>query len=130
MREDIITYVKTLALGGFSLSSELPSDASGMPLYLKNPKKLYVDLDQITEEPIVQTLGGFNLNNEATTVSLYFTADAKQLPANYQSMVNSLRLGKDIVPAQGYTNRTVNVQTEYEEDMLLTRIDYTFSKIT
>jgi len=130
MREDIITYVKTLALGGFSLSSELPSDASGMPLYLKNPKQLYVDLDQITEEPIVQTLGGFNLNNEATTVSLYFTADAKQLPANYQSMVNSLRLGKDIVPAQGYTNRTVNVQTEYEEDMLLTRIDYTFSKIT
>ena len=130
MREDIITYVKTLALGGFSLSSELPSDASGMPLYLKNPKKLYVDLDQITEEPIVQTLGGFNLNNEATTVSLYFTADAKQLPANYQSMVNSLRLGKDIVPAQGYTNRSVDVQTEYEEDMLLTRIDYTFSKIT
>lgn len=130
MREDIITYVKTLALGGFSLSSELPSDASGMPLYLKNPKKLYVDLDQITEEPIVQTLGGFNLNNEATTVSLYFTADAKQLPANYQSMVNSLRLGKDIIPAQGYTNRTVEVQTEYEEDMLLTRIDYTFSKIT
>ena len=101
-----------------------------MPLYLKNPKQLYVDLDQITEEPIVQTLGGFSLNNEATTVSLYFTADAKQLPANYQSMVNSLRLGKDIVPAQGYTNRTVNVQTEYEEDMLLTRIDYTFSKIT
>lgn len=130
MREDIITYVKTLALGGFSLSSELPSDASGMPLYLKNPKKLYIDLDQITEEPIVQTLGGFNLNNEATTVSLYFTADAKQLPANYQSMVNSLRLGKDIIPAQGYTNRTVEVQTEYEEDMLLTRIDYTFSKIT
>jgi len=130
MREDLINYVKSLSLGSFTVSEELPRDESGLALYLKNPKKLYVDEDQVSQQPIIQTLSGFNIHDESTTVSLYFTADAKTLPANYSSLVNSLKLGRNIQPTVGYTNRTVEVQTEFDADMLVTRIDYTFSKIT
>lgn len=130
MREDVITYIKTLSLGTFTLSEELPRDDSGVALYIKNPKTLYVDADQMAQEPIVQALDGFDVHNEATTVSVYFTADAKTLPANYTSLVNSLKLGRDVLPTGGFNNRTVEVQSEYEADLLSTRIDYTFSKLT
>lgn len=130
MREDVIDYIKTLSLGTFTISEELPRDDSGVALYIKNPKKLYVDEDQVSQEPVIQTLSGFDIHNEATTVSVYFTADAKTLPANYKSLVNSLKQGKDILPTGGFNNRTVDVQSEYEADLLLTRIDYTFSKLS
>ncbi len=130
MREDVINYIKTLSLGTFSLSEELPRDDSGVTLYVKNPKTLYVDADQLEQNPVVQALDGFDLHNEETTVSVYFTADAKTLPANYSTLVNSLKLGKDVLPTGGFTNRTVEVQSEYEADLLSTRIDYTFSKLT
>jgi|TARA_B110000977_G_scaffold28951_1_gene37414 hypothetical protein len=130
MREDILSYIKTLSLGSFTVSDELPRDDSGMALYLKNPKKLYVDIGQVEATPLIQTLSGFDVHTESTTVSVYFTADAKTLPANYSSLTQSLRLGKDIQQAKGFNNRSVDVQTEYDADMLITRIDYTFSKIT
>jgi hypothetical protein len=130
MREDILSYIKTLSLGSFTVSDELPRDESGVPLYIKNPKKLYVDLGQVDEAPLIQTLSGFDIHTESTTVSVYFTADAKTIPANYSSLTQSLRLGKDIEQAKGFNNRSVDVQTEYDADMLVTRIDYTFSKIT
>lgn len=130
MREDILSYIKTLSLGSFTVSDELPRDDSGMALYLKNPKKLYVDIGQVEATPLIQTLSGFDVHTESTTVSVYFTADAKTLPANYSSLTQSLRLGKDIEQAKGFNNRSVDVQTEYDADMLVTRIDYTFSKIT
>jgi hypothetical protein len=130
MREDILSYIKTLSLGSFTVSDELPRDDSGMALYLKNPKKLYVDIGQVEATPLIQTLSGFDVHTESTTVSVYFTADAKTLPANYSSLTQSLKLGKDIQQAKGFNNRSVDVQTEYDADMLITRIDYTFSKIT
>ena len=130
MREDILSYIKTLSLGSFTVSDELPRDDSGMALYLKNPKKLYVDIGQVEATPLIQTLSGFDVHTESTTVSVYFTADAKTLPANYSSLTQSLRLGKDVQQAKGFNNRSVDVQTEYDADMLITRIDYTFSKIT
>ena len=130
MREDILSYIKTLSLRSFTVSDELPRDDSGMALYLKNPKKLYVDIGQVEATPLIQTLSGFDVHTESTTVSVYFTADAKTLPANYSSLTQSLRLGKDVQQAKGFNNRSVDVQTEYDADMLITRIDYTFSKIT
>ena len=130
MREDILSYIKTLSLGSFTVSDELPRDDSGMALYLKNPKKLYVDIGQVEATPLIQTLSGFDVHTESTTVSVYFTADAKTIPANYSSLTQSLKLGKDIQQAKGFNNRSVDVQTEYDADMLITRIDYTFSKIT
>ena len=130
MREDVINFIKSVSLGTFTVSEELPRDDSGVALYIKNPKKLYVDQDQVSQEPVIQTLSGFDLHNEATTVSVYFTADAKTLPANYSLLVDTLKKGKDVLPTGGFNNRTVDVQSEYEADLLLTRIDYTFSKIT
>jgi hypothetical protein len=130
MREDILTYIKTLSLGGFTISDDLPREEGGVMLYVKNPKRIYVDRPQYSEEPLIQALNGFDIHSEATTVSIYFTADAKTLPANYGGLVENLRLGKNVNTTEGYNNRVVNVNTEYLNDLLITQIDYTFSKLT
>ena len=104
MREDILNYIKSLSLGTFTLSEDLPREEGGVMLYVKNPKRIYVDREQYTEEPLIQALNGFDIHSEATTVSIYFTADAKTLPANYEALVQNLRLGKNINTASGYFN--------------------------
>ena len=91
MREDILTYIRSLSLGTFTVSDDLPREEGGVMLYVKNPKRIYVDRPQYSEEPLLQTLNGFDIHSEATTVSIYFTADAKTLPANYGALVESWR---------------------------------------
>lgn len=130
MREDILTYIRSLSLGTFTVSDDLPREEGGVMLYVKNPKRIYVDRPQYSEEPLLQTLNGFDIHSEATTVSIYFTADAKTLPANYGALVESLRLGKNVNTTEGYNTRVVNVGTDYLNDLLITQIDFTFSKLT
>jgi len=129
MRADIITYLKTQNLGSLSMTDNLPFDDSGVPLYLKNAKKVYVNTDQIASEPIVQTLRGVNINNEATSVDIYFSVDAKTLITNYDTIVSTIRQVKDNVSIDGVHTRTAEVATEYVNDLLITTVTITLTKI-
>jgi hypothetical protein len=129
MREEIISYIKTLSLGNFSISEELPRDEGGIPLYIKNPRRIYVDKEEYDTVPIIQALDGLDIHAEQTSVNVYFTADAKTLPANYSTLVSKLKLGKDINQPGGYTKRKVEVMTETDQDLLITRVNFKFSKL-
>jgi isochorismate hydrolase len=129
MREDLISYFKTLPLGNFSVSEELPRDEGGIALYVKNPRRIYVDREEYDTVPIIETLNGLDIHAEQTSVNVYFTADAKTIPANYSTLVSKLKLGKDINQAAGYTKRKVEVMTETDQDLLITRVNFKFSKL-
>ena len=105
MRQDIIDFIGTLNLGSFVLSSELPWSESNTPLYFKNLKRIYVDVDQFTNQPVITALNGFTINNEVTLVRLYFATDAKQLPPNYDEVVDQLRSAKDVASTEGFNQR-------------------------
>lgn len=129
MRTELLEYIQRLALGNYKLSKELPFTAGGDNLYLKNPRTVYVDNPQIALSPIVQALDGFSLYSETTTVSVYFTSDAKQLVQNYDSLVEQLINGKAINPERGFNSRDVSLNSEYVNDLLVTQLDYNFIKI-
>ena len=131
MRQDIIDFINTLGLGSFVLTQELPWNESGAPLYLKNPKRIYVDVTRYNTEPLIQTLVGININTDISTVGLYFSADAKQLPANYDTVVSELRQAKDItLSTQGNFRRECDVTTEFQNDLLVTQLEYRFTKLS
>lgn len=131
MRQDIIDYINTLSLGSFILSQELPWTDSGTPLYLKNVKRVYVDVTRYNTEPLIQTLDGININTDISTVGLYFSADAKQLPSNYDTVVEDLRQAKDItLSTQGNFRRECDVTTEFQNDLLVTQLEYRFTKLS
>jgi len=130
MRQEIIDYCQNLSLGGFIVSNELPFSDSGVALYLKNVKSIYVDIPQYATEAIIRTLDAISISDEVTTVRLYFSADAKSLPANYEDLVSDLRSAKDITTITGYNRREVDVETDYTQDVLVTELTFRFTKLT
>jgi len=130
MREQVADYISGINLGGFSLSSELPWDESETPLYLRNPKRIYVNITNYATEPLFQTLDGLNIDTEVAEVTVFISNDAKQLAANYDDLISQLRAGKNSIEVVGNYRREVDVSTTFEADMLVTELTYRFIKIT
>ena len=129
MRQELIDYIGTQNLGGFILSSELPYSSSGVPLYIKNAKRIYVDRTQFSNEPLITTLDGTQVDSEIASVRVYFASDAKQIPPNYDTVVTSLRAGKDVATITGVTRRECIISTTFEEDLLVTELEFRFTTI-
>ena len=130
MRTEILDYISTLNLGSFLVSQELPWEESGQALFLKNLKKIYVDVAQYQNETLIATLSGLNINNETSIVRILFACDAKQTPANYDTLVNDLKSAKDITTIDGIRSRQCDVTTDIENDALVTTLEIRFTKIT
>lgn len=129
MRDTVVSYIEGLDLGVFALSSELPFDASGTPLYLKNMKRVYVGLDQLETTPIVQRLNGNDILQETVSVFVYLASDAKNLPTGYSDIVSKLSNAKAIDSANLYFKRESIVTTEFEADAQITSIELRFIRI-
>jgi len=130
MRTEILDYISTLNLGSFIVSQELPWEESGQALFLKNLKKIYVDATQYQNESLITALNGLNINNETSIVRILFACDAKQTPANYDTLVTDLKSAKDITTIDGVRTRQCDVTTDIENDSLVTTLEIRFTKIT
>jgi len=130
MRQLIIDYIGEQNLGGFYLSQELPFSSSNVPLYIKNAKRIYVDRTEYSNEPLIVTLDGTQVDSEIASVRVYFSSDAKQLPPNYDTVIESLRSGKDYSLITGVNRRECLVNTSYEEDLMITQLEFRFTKLT
>jgi hypothetical protein len=129
MRTEILDYFRANKVSGYTLTTELPWDTQGNPLYLKNFKYIYVDSDQIAQEPLIDVLNGAGIVNEITTVRTYITTDAKNQPSNYATMVSTFmnaRLDTDIT---GVTQRATQVSTEFIGDAQVTQFEFSFREL-
>ena len=129
MRTEILDYFKANKVNGYTLTQELPWDTQGNPLYLKNFKYIYVDSDQIAQEPLIDVLNGAGIVNQITTVTTFITTDAKNQPSNYATMVSTFmnaRLDTDIT---GVTQRATQVSTEFIGDAQVTQFDFSFRQL-
>jgi hypothetical protein len=129
MRQTVLDYIKGLNLGSYTVSEEIPRVESGTPLYLRNPKKIYVDANSYSDTPFITTFGNLNIHSYATSVTVTFSNDAKTVPNNYDSLVGNLIFAKDITPEAGYNSREAIVTTTIENDLLVTQIELTYTKI-
>lgn len=130
MRAETIAYLQTQNLEGLAISTDLPFDESNTPLYTKNIKRIYVDREQFSSEPVIQTLGGVNINNETTSVTVFFAVDAKTPLTSYNTVVSTIKGVKDITTVAGVHTRSATVETEYQNDLLITQVVITFTRIS
>lgn len=130
-RQAILDGISALALDSFSVSEALPFDSSGTPLYIRNPKVIYVDEPDSTETALFNTLCGSvpQLASKTTTVSVFFLTDAKQKPANYDSLVESIQGVKNSAAITNVRSREVDVNTTFQEDTLLTEFVFRFTEL-
>ena len=129
MRDTILTYLGSQSFTNFGYSDELPWNASGEPLYLKNMKKIYVDQPQTAQEPLLETLDNTGVVNETTTVTAYVTTDAKTLPTDYDTMVSTLKNARLQDTTTGWRQRLTEVETSIEDDRLVTQFTFNFTKL-
>lgn len=122
MRTDILNYIDTLTLGTYAKSDKLPYTTSGQSLYLTNLKTIYVDQPAYVEDPIVTSLDNVVIAGRVSSVTIYFSQDAKSLPANYETLVTALKNAKNITTLTNIHRRECDVTQTYNNDVLVTEI--------
>lgn len=128
MRDQLLTLLKAIDTISYKVSDELPFSNSGTALYLKNPKRIYVDNPTTNVEELIPVLNGINIEGEVLTIRIYFSNDSKQLPKDYQSTVNQIRALKDTIVGD-YFKRNVSMSIDYENDLIITTIDIVLTSI-
>lgn len=131
-RQAIIDAISGLSLGTFQVSSELPWDAAGQALYLKNFKTFYVDGPDTEETTLINTLcgnSGSSFVTKETVISVFVLVDAKQQPSNYSDLVESVQGCKDVTTITGVRSRECDVITTFEADAMLTEFVFRFTEL-
>jgi hypothetical protein len=127
IRDDLMSFLTAQDLGSFALSSELPFSVSGVELYTKNPKRVYVDKEQKLVEPLVVTFD-MTVNQTETTVDVYFSNDAKTLPTDYDTTRTTIESFIDTYVLPGLMSSTVESTTEYINDLIATKVQFKLVK--
>lgn len=129
MRSEIIAYLKQLTLKNYKIAEELPFESNGIELYLKNVKKVYVDAEQIEQTAFIPLLNDSDVDQAVTTVRVYFATDAKQLPTDYNQVVQAIRLAKDSISGFRGFRKDATSSTEFVDDLLVTTVEFTFQEL-
>lgn len=130
MRTEFVEAIKRMQLGDLRVGEQLPREESGTNMWLKNPRTVYVSEPTYEMTPLVTALNGAHIWSKATNLSVIWAVDSKKLPNNYQSVVDQMLALRSIDPQAGFVSRQASVTTSYENDLLVTQIEYTFVKLT
>ena len=129
MRQVIYDYIDGLGLRGYTLTSHLPWEDSGEPLYFHNKKYIYVDTAQTEQRPLFDTLDLGGSVEENTTVSVYFVNDAKILPADYDNTVEVIKGARLAPGTEGFIQKLCQVSSSYDKDNVVTKFVFSFKKL-
>jgi hypothetical protein len=130
MRESILELLYGIPLGTFQVSKELPYDETGVALYTRNPKTIYVDFEVEESLPLFITLDRADINTTTSSVAVYFSTDAKQIPPNLNAMITAIKGLKMQISDPGANRREVVHSTEYVGDLLTITVEFRFTRIT
>jgi hypothetical protein len=122
MRSEILAALQAQAtsLRPFTVTQELPWSADDTPLYVKNLRTLYVDLDDISQETdSPQTLQGGTTVIQTRTVTGYMACDAKTLPAKFDAAFAAMLAAIDTIALAPQTHRTASVTHDYLGDQVV-----------
>jgi len=131
MRTEILNFVTAIdpnTLDTFVVSTKLPWLDNGSPLYHHNKKHIYVDTENSSQQPVFDGMNGSGSVQETITVKVYFVIDAKQLPSNYDSLVDAIKDAR-LVTVAGVIQRLCQVSNQYIADQLLTEFEFSFKKL-
>lgn len=129
MRTEVLDYLKSIKFATYAVSEELPFNNSGVQMYLKNAKRIYVDEDQYSVEEFMPVMNGYNVDAHVTTVRVFFSNDSKQLPKDYTQTVGYVRALKDLPEFREYFRRSVDILTEHDQDLMVTSFEFRFTKL-
>lgn len=129
IRDDLLARITTnlAAHTNFKVSSELPFQTAGQPLYEKNKKTVYVGEEAQEISEFIPVLSSNKVLQTATTVNGYLVTDAKNQPSDIDTVIANI-LAADAVVSTSFET-TAAVDTEITDDMITYTFEYNFLKL-
>lgn len=129
MRSTLLTQITTNLTGSsVKVSSELPFENSGIPLYTKNKKLFYLDEENIETVTLYKTVDGTQIDQTQTTIEGYLCVDAKNPLTDIGTIISNL------ISAKSSIANTVEADCEYsteiEGDDLTYIFEYSFVTVS
>ena len=133
MRTAIVNYLNLnkRSLTPAIVADHLPYSIDGNPIYFKNKKHIYVDIDQVNQQTALNALDGSGATNEHTNIRAFLITDAKQPIPNYETIVQIIKDAR-LTPElnnQAVIQRLCDVRTSFMEDALVTEFEFHFVKL-
>lgn len=130
MRSQLLAYLTANIATGFKVSQELPWSTSGMPLYNKNLKTVYLDQEQQELVDLIPLMNADAIQNRTDRVRGYLTVDAKNAPAQIDSVITTIRAATNSAANLGdYHTKTFTLETTLEGDQITYSFEYVYTKL-
>ena len=128
-RTDLIgrITINLAAHTSYSISSELPFESGGIPLYTKNLNTVYVDEQEIAVEELYDTLDGTDIYETTTTINAYLAVDAKNQTSDIDTVIANLLISRNAIT--GTVENTSNYETEIIDDVITYTFEYNFTTV-
>lgn len=129
MRTELLTYLTANLTGTIKTSEELPWQEGTNPLYIKNPRRVYLDEPNTEQDEFLPTLSSCSINTRITTIRWYLSVDAKNRNADLDSAITILGSAKDITTITGVWQRQFDYTTTIENDRVIYEGEYRFTNL-
>lgn len=127
MRTIVTDYLTANVPSGFSVSTHQPWTDGGVELYKKNPKTVYVATPSRDQEPLYTVFGGRQVIRDTRTLSVWVAVDAKQEPANFSALVETIAGAVDVNEFSKIHTRTVAMDQLLEDALMITEFTITLT---
>ena len=131
MRTQLLSAITTAisTLTQFAVSSELPWEQNGTPLYRKNMKKVYVDRDRQEQTTLIPTLNGGEVFQNDLITEVYLAVDAKNPPSQLDSAITKILGTKSTVNVVNFGSES-DYTVDKDEDVLIYTFEFRVNQAT
>jgi hypothetical protein len=129
MRTELLTYLTAQLTGSILTSQELPWQEGTNPLYIKNPRRVYLDEPYTEQDTLFPTLGSLQINARITVVRWFLSVDAKNRNTDLDSALTILGGAKDITTITGVFTRLFDYTVTIDNDRVIYEGEYRFANL-
>lgn len=131
MRTELLSAITTAVstLTQFAVSSELPWEQNGTPLYIKNMKKVYVDRERLEQSTLIPTLNGGEVFQNDSICEVYVAVDAKNQPSQLDSLITKILGAKNSTGIINFGTES-DYTLDKQEDILIYTFEFRLNQAT
>lgn len=131
MRTELLSAITsaTSTLTQFAVSSELPWEQNGTPLYRKNMKKIYVDRARLEQTTLIPTLNGGEVFQNDLISEVYLAVDAKNPPSQLDSVITKILSAKESTGIVNFGTES-DYTVDKQEDVMIYTFEFRLNQAT
>ena len=131
MRAQLLSAITsaTSTLTQFAVSTELPWEQNGIPLFRKNMKKIYVDSGIVEQTTLFPVLNGQDVFQNDLITEVYLAVDAKNPPSQLDSAITAILACKSTTGVVNFGNES-DYTLDKQEDVLTYTFEFRLNQAT